>query len=368
MHPILSRSEDITFLLQRKFPLFGLTRASPGIVVPRPLAGPRYTNDTVATFRAELEALTDSELHERVAAERDTIALGKRVRADAEERARFFHQPDAAADYDHWSKAAHWTLDEAIALSLGKAPEVVTWERVNPLVHVSPFAKQFERLRDLARRAAQWGQLFHPVLPGIFLGWAKRNDIPYPKELEEKVVARGNHIVDWKAAYDQLAKATDTRDKGHAAELMKAVDAVNELKSQRDGLRAERDEVSERLRCHGADLDIQKANNLALEVELAEQRKTAAALRDQLDTRPEPEKPLHPSVKRSFQKMILGMAMDKFNFRPRGQKTAATTNIANALQRQGIKLDVDTVRARLQEAAEEIEFETENMDTKPKSV
>jgi hypothetical protein len=41
----------------------------------------------------------------------------------AGEAPNFFNQPDAVADYDHWSKTAHWTLDEAIALSFGKAPE-----------------------------------------------------------------------------------------------------------------------------------------------------------------------------------------------------------------------------------------------------
>jgi hypothetical protein len=47
-----------------------------------------------------------------------------RVKAEQEEGERFFNRPHANADFDHWSKAAHWTLDEAIALSLGKAPEV----------------------------------------------------------------------------------------------------------------------------------------------------------------------------------------------------------------------------------------------------
>jgi hypothetical protein len=40
--------------------------------------------------------------------------------AEREEQALFFNQPQAAADYVHWSKMAHWTLDEAIALSFWK--------------------------------------------------------------------------------------------------------------------------------------------------------------------------------------------------------------------------------------------------------
>ena len=42
-----------------------------------------------------------------------------------DDQRQFFNQPRAAADFDYWSKMTHWTLDEAIALSFGKAPEVV---------------------------------------------------------------------------------------------------------------------------------------------------------------------------------------------------------------------------------------------------
>src|SRR6185436_9706811 len=94
-------------------------------------------------------------------------------RREQEEQALFFHQPWANADFSHWSKAAHWTLDEAIALSFGKAPEHVTWEKVKSVAVISPFAGQYARRRDLALRAMHWKQLFDPVLPGIFLAWAK---------------------------------------------------------------------------------------------------------------------------------------------------------------------------------------------------
>jgi hypothetical protein len=53
-----------------------------------------------------------------------------RRRLEREERERLFILPHANADYDHWSKAAHWTLDEAIALSFGRAPEIVRWDQL----------------------------------------------------------------------------------------------------------------------------------------------------------------------------------------------------------------------------------------------
>jgi hypothetical protein len=42
-----------------------------------------------------------------------------------DDQARYFHAPSAEVDIDYWSKMAHWSLDEAIALSFGKAPERV---------------------------------------------------------------------------------------------------------------------------------------------------------------------------------------------------------------------------------------------------
>ena len=88
-------------------------------------------------------------------------------------------------------KAAHWTLDEAIALSFGKAPEQVSWEKLEPLVHISRFAFEYQRRRELALRACQWEQLFDPVLPGVFLAWARRTGLTIPPELEAAVAAHG---------------------------------------------------------------------------------------------------------------------------------------------------------------------------------
>jgi hypothetical protein len=78
-----------------------------------------------------------------------------RVEAERQEKERFFNQPRPRADIRHWSKAAHWTLDEAIALSFGKAPEVVKWEKIQPFLQISQFAFQYGRVRDLALRALQ---------------------------------------------------------------------------------------------------------------------------------------------------------------------------------------------------------------------
>jgi hypothetical protein len=117
----------------------------------------------------------------------------------------FFNKSDAKADFDFWSKAAHWTLNEAIALTFGKDPRVVTCDRVEDMKFCeSPFVEKFIELRDLTDRAKTGKKLFDPVLPGNYIAWARQNDIPFPLELADMVVARGNDIPNWKKAYDDL--------------------------------------------------------------------------------------------------------------------------------------------------------------------
>lgn len=96
-------------------------------------------------------------------------------------------------------------MEEAVALALGKNPEVVNWTTIERWRSDSPFVVRYARLLDLARRAVPWQQLFDPVVPGIFIGWVRRNEIAFPQALEDAVRARGNHIVDWKRNYDELS-------------------------------------------------------------------------------------------------------------------------------------------------------------------
>ena len=79
--------------------------------------------------------------------------IEERMMEEEEEYERIFYQAHADADFEHWSKAAYWTLDEAVALSFGKSPEIVNWKVVEPDQEVSRFARRYALLRDLAQRA-----------------------------------------------------------------------------------------------------------------------------------------------------------------------------------------------------------------------
>lgn len=174
-----------------------------------------HSQAVLGSYRSELAGLSPQELIARYNAEQrrnyDEIA----AKAEKDERERFFNQPYAAANFLHWSKMAHWTLDEAVALSFGKAPEHVNWQVISKYLQLSQFAVQYQQRRELAIRAAQWKQLYDPVLPGIFLAWAKGIEIEVPSVLVEAVEKRGP-IRDWKSLYYELKSLSDILKTTHA--------------------------------------------------------------------------------------------------------------------------------------------------------
>jgi hypothetical protein len=164
----------------------------------------------IKALQEELLALSPDDLTARLA---DELRRYSRECLDEIARAEtgpFYNRPSANADFSHWSKATYWTLDEAIALSFGKEPEVVKWENVQPLVGDSKFAFQYSRVRDLAHRAIAWKQLNDPVLPTFYLAWARRTEIAAPEELIRLVESRGVMVGDWKDNYDKLKAQFDT--------------------------------------------------------------------------------------------------------------------------------------------------------------
>ena len=112
-----------------------------------------------AAYRLELERMSLSALSERLEKVAEQEAVEQRQRAEFEDRARFFSEPKAHADFDHWSKMPRWTLEEATALSFRKAPEFVTWDKVKVYLGQSSFADDYSKRRSLLLRAQEAGPI-----------------------------------------------------------------------------------------------------------------------------------------------------------------------------------------------------------------
>jgi hypothetical protein len=118
-----------------------------------------------AAYRAELQCMPMSDLS----------TLFEQVIKQEAEKDR--------ADFDHWSKMPRWTLDEATALSFGKAPEFVNWDKVKVYLGQSFFADGYGKRRSLLLRAQEAADLKDPILPAEFIRWAARTGIVLPPEL-----------------------------------------------------------------------------------------------------------------------------------------------------------------------------------------
>jgi hypothetical protein len=222
----------------------------------------------------------------------------------------------------------HWTLDEAIALAFGKAPEYVNWKSVEPHRAQSPFAAQYFRVRELAQRALQWQQLYDPVVPGIFVAWAKRMQMPIPPDLEAAVASRGHQIADWKSLHDNLKEHAESE----RAKWKKTSDlqdaALKKLIGDRDELVA----LVKRLTAEVATLR-GELDRAAASAKSASSRGGATRERE------------------SLLKLVIGMAVRGYKYQPGSARSDATSDIANDLEHQGIALDADTIRKYLRDGA-----------------
>lgn len=211
--------DPITYLVHAKFPLLafhtrGKTAEAEHLKIP--------LDDLLReadAYRRILEKKSSQDIRLLVL---DTKQNIEQVRNRMQAGQPIYEQSSANADFDYWSKVPHWTLDEAIALSFGKEPTVINWATIQKYASTSAFAKEYGKLRNLALRAVPWKQLFDPVTPGLFIAWTKRNEIPFPEELEKLAVKRGGNIMDWKAAYDT---ALEEHDK-YAATMQEQLDAA----------------------------------------------------------------------------------------------------------------------------------------------
>ncbi len=275
----------------------------------------------IKKYRAALAKKTLQEIEEMCEA-------AHREREAQIERKRFFNHPRANADFEYWAKAAYWTLEEAIVLSFGKDPKVVTEDRIlrsssrGLVFYNSPFVIEYQKRTDLMRRAEEWGDLEDPVAPSVFVSWAKKNDIKIPQMLEEQVELRHEAIVDWKKAYDEFLEKHN-----------KYIDTVSRLLKHKDE-------------------EIEKLHALL-------------ALND--EQKKIENKPVHAKERDTFLKIIIAMAIEGYSYDPEAKKSPIPQEICDDLVKLEIPLDPDTVRAKIKEAAELLPQQTEIKTAKPKS-
>ena len=304
----------------------------------------------VGAYRKKLEALPSQEIDRLVSEQRAHLAERAKQKAEEEEKKRPFNQPVADADFCHWAKMSYWTLDEFVALSLGKNPKIVNWPVLQSFERVSPFASKYASRREIVLRAETMGQLWQSTIPGVFLAWAERMHFQVPAELVETVKELGIQICDWKTAYDK-----------QAAQLLSA---QNELEEERSAHLATMDKHSKYLD------DMGKRQN-----EIIQDCKTLSAAKDNLIEKlraridqskmapVQDAKSLGARERESLVKLVIGMAIGGYGYDPESRRNSSTSDIASDLHQSGISLDCDTIRKYLAEGKDLLpRDETERKD------
>lgn len=216
------RKRTVERLLRMKYPF---SWAPPPISPLRGSSGGKVGEDDRAAFanamklieveRGRLMALSSNELEAAFDTAKHAEEAKAFLKEEIAEKGRFFSHAPAVADFDYWAKVEYWSLDESVALLLGKAPEVVNWKSIESYVNISAFAKQYERLRKLALRSQTMNRGQTAVYPSAVLAWAAEMDIPVPQELREALVGREAR---------KLAAATSRAEAQRQSELLVADD------------------------------------------------------------------------------------------------------------------------------------------------
>jgi hypothetical protein len=197
---------------------------------------------------------------------------------------------------------AQWSADEGCALSFGKAPEVVTLKKLSILPYKSPFVTDYIKRSELIRRAILTGQLSQNNLPGFFIAWLNRMDIPVDQRIVDALERRGVQIADWKGVYDRYKASTDTL-------IQSQVGLIGALEGK------------------------------------------VARLEQEITTPSPSQSPTLTTRERdSLLKLVIGTAIGGYGYTP-GKRSDIPRQIATDLATRGISLDEDTVRKWLKEAA-----------------
>lgn len=320
-----ARSRAINYLISRRMPWVNQNALLGKVPFPDPATGKR-----VAELRTEYSQLDDEPLFEMESTWCADEIMQKAAKAEAEEAARPFNAIGSPADFDHWSRCSYWTIEEAVALTLGREPSRATLKIVTTYAQFSPFAKTYLRLHDLARRAVSAQQLTEPTYLGPYIAWAKRLDLDVAPGLLAAVEARGVEVRDWKSLFDGLAPLHEK--------------AKADIESLKQSLSTSADQLT-RLQA-SADKRTQ-----ILEAELQVLHRTLHEL--QIAPKSKPKASSAASRERgSMLKLIAGLVQTAYGAKPASKRSDIPAELASDLAKAGVPLDVDTVRKYLREAAE----------------
>lgn len=162
------------------------------------------TRKEINNLRAELMEMSDSELLGIYIEKKEEEIQNPGKNRFSTDVPQYFCDDFFTADYKHWSRVTPWTIDQATALVLGKAPELLSIEAMRFHASNAPLAFNYQRKYDLALQAIKQGLLDKKVTPRLFIAWAKKTGLDIPPQLIKEVNKSDFVIADLKKTHQEL--------------------------------------------------------------------------------------------------------------------------------------------------------------------
>lgn len=301
----------------------------------------RLTDDAADEALQKLEELRRAYLAELSRMSQEDLWHAAIDAMKEQDNLRPFNQFGSEADFDHFGRFAFLTVDEAVALSLGKNPRMVTWSTVKCYLGRSAFAYDYRDRLELVERAVIWGELPERFTPLQFLTWAHKYRVAVPEAFIECTIVRGEPIQYWHEVCEVLAEELDTakaelqdcqvalaaEQEARVAETQRTFDDWLRAQEQFDQLRAEHDA---QLRSH--------------EEGFKRAAEEVAALREQLAKPAEAsEKCFGTAERNSLLALVATAAVDAYCFDPARQRSTAAKDWADAAAGLGFQITDETV-------------------------
>lgn len=255
-------------------------------------------------YEAELSQLSEVALLAIAEDEFDQDKKRQKELAEEEENNRFFYDRSSRVDYSEWIDRQTWTVDEATALLLGKNPDIVNWNSVNPLVYKSRFAKRYAELRRKISDDLKASKIHDSRTPAAYLHYASSIGFVLPADIQILLLPP-----------KQQTKGNDS-------------EAEHTVQSQADGVSSFR--------------------------QLIEHNKQRLNQQDEATTKPTKpieQKPTPAEMERKVMLKMLGaMASRRYGFDPLSGDLAATHRIVADFREAGISASLESVHKLICEA------------------
>jgi len=225
------------------------------------------------------------------------------------------------SDYDFWTRAAYWTVEEGAAISMGLNPN---FENLTKILE-SLMAEKLKQITDLAKRAQKVGALAELPHPTAFLEWLCLIDFV---DIPDPLLRDGSEM--------NFFATIDKRNRGHWDSSFSFVDYKLSYEALEKIYFIQRDKLHE----------LQKENwEYLQEFEESEDDEVYVLA-------PKP-KVFEKRQRKTMLKLLLAISIEKYRFNPTLERSSVPKNIEATTDLCGLNVTNETIREYLKKAVSE---------------